>query len=195
MKGNEKWTPQNFQPRTEWLLTAQQREVALARRHTRQGAILTEHTKVLKPLQMSDLVLIQNQAGRRGKKWDRSGIVVEILDHDQYRIKIDGSGRTTLRNRRFLRPITPFSSPPNSDQHTDIPITQQSHADQAARVQPYETVSDQHVQLENNDEQHGSDTVQPLPPYQVPPSPTPATPVLTPVPPATPEQSPHHRSQ
>ena len=65
--------PQNFQPRPEWLLTAQQREVALAHRHTRQGAILTEHTKVLKPLQVSDIVIVQNQTGRRGKKWDRSG--------------------------------------------------------------------------------------------------------------------------
>ena len=39
---------------------------------------------------MSDIVLVQNQAGRRGKKWDRSGVVVEILDHDQYRIKVNG---------------------------------------------------------------------------------------------------------
>ena len=96
----------------------------------------------------------------------------------------------TLRNRRFLRPITPFSSPSNSDQHTDIPLTQPSHADQAARVQPDGTVFDQPAQLEDNDEQHSYDTVQPLPPYQVPPSRAPATPVLTPVPPATPEQSP-----
>ena len=74
--------PQNFQPRPEWLLTAHQREVSLARRHTRQGAILAEHTKILKPLQMSDVVLVPNQAGRRGKKWYRSGVVVEIIYHD-----------------------------------------------------------------------------------------------------------------
>ena len=29
--------------------------------------------------------------------------------HDQYRIRMDGSGWTILRNRRFLRPFTPFT--------------------------------------------------------------------------------------
>ena len=101
--------PQNFRPRPEWFLTAEQREVALARRHAKQGAVLTEHTKVLRPLSMSDIVLVQNQAGGRGKKWDKTGVVIEVLDHDQYRIRMDGSGRPTLRNRRFLKPITPFN--------------------------------------------------------------------------------------
>ena len=40
------------------------------------------------------------------KKWDKSGVVDEKKDHDQYWIKIDGSGRLTLRNRRFLRAFT-----------------------------------------------------------------------------------------
>ena len=178
--------PQNFQPRPEWLLTAQQREVALARRHTRQGAILAEHTKVLKPLQMLDIVLVQNQAGRRGKKWDRSGVVVEILDHDQYRIKVDGSGRTTLRNRRFLRPITPFNNPPNMDQYTALPLSQ---AGQAAHVQPGEAVRDQPVQpggAVHDQPAQLEDTVQPLPSDREPPSPAPAEPVLTPAPSSAP---------
>ena len=42
-------------------------------------------------------------------KWDITGVVAEIGDHDQYVIRVDGSGRMTLRNRRFLRKITPFS--------------------------------------------------------------------------------------
>jgi hypothetical protein len=157
--------PQNFQPRPEWLLTAQQREVALARRHTRQGAVLTEHTKVLRPLKMSDIVLVQNQAGRRGKKWDRSDVVVDILDHDQYRVKIDGSGRTTLRNRRFLRPITPFNSLPNPVQQTAAPVTQPGQAGPVPRVQQGEAARDQHVQIEDTDTQvqHSPDTVQSLP--------------------------------
>ena len=171
--------PQNFQPRSEWLLTAQQREVALARRHTRQGAVLTEHTKVLKPLQVSDTVIVQNQTGRRGKKWDRSGVVVETLDHDQYRIRIDGSGRTTLRNRRFIRPIIPFNNPPSLDRHTDLPI-QPSHAGQAVRVQPGEVGQDQPIQHEDSDVQHSPDAVQVISPDQTPPSQTPAEPVQAP---------------
>ena len=35
-------------------------------------------------------------------KWDRSGVMVESARHDQYRVKVDGSGRITL-NRLFLR--------------------------------------------------------------------------------------------
>ena len=52
--------PNQFQPRAEWLLTAEQRETALAQRHARQGQLLTEHTKVLTPLKVGDTVLVQN---------------------------------------------------------------------------------------------------------------------------------------
>jgi hypothetical protein len=101
--------PQKYKPRAEWLLTMEQRENALARRHAKQGAVLSEHTKQLEPLKVSDIVMVQNQRGHHAKKWDKSGTVVEIMGHDQYRIRMDGSGRTTLRNRRFLRPFTPFT--------------------------------------------------------------------------------------
>ena len=48
---------------------------------------------------------IQNQTGKRPTKWDRSGIVVEVRDFDKYIVKVDGSGRLTLRNRRFLKKL------------------------------------------------------------------------------------------
>ena len=35
--------------------------------------------------------------------------MVEVLPFDQYRVKIDGTGRSSLRNRKFLRAITPYS--------------------------------------------------------------------------------------
>ena len=168
--------PQNFQPRPEWLLTAEQREVALARRHARQGAVLTEHTKVLKPLNMSNVVLVQNQAGRRGKKWDRTGVVIEVLDHDQYRIRMDGSGRSSLRNRRFLKSITPFNS--HIRQSVDMTPPQ-------ARDRPHaQTDDDQHLHeevpghaaeqlLPTNQSTGPSDTVEPRqdpPPPATPPT-------------------------
>ena len=40
--------------------------------------------------------------------WDRSGIIVETLGNQQYSVKMDGSGRVSLRNRQFLRKIEPF---------------------------------------------------------------------------------------
>ena len=39
-------------------------------------------------------------------KWNKSGYIVEALPHRQYRVRIDGSGRVTLRNRRFLKPTS-----------------------------------------------------------------------------------------
>ena len=39
------------------------------------------------------------------KKWDRSGIIVEYRGNRQYLVRLDGSGRLSLRNRRFLKPI------------------------------------------------------------------------------------------
>jgi hypothetical protein len=47
--------------------------------------------------------MIQNQSGRFPKKWDKSGEVVETKGNEQYAVKVAGSGRVTLRNRRFLR--------------------------------------------------------------------------------------------
>ena len=179
--------PQKFQPRPEWLLTAEQREIALARRHARQGAVLTEHTKVLKPLSMSDVVLVQNQAGRRGKKWDRTGVVIEVLDHDQYRIKMDGSGRPSLRNRRFLKPITPFHSP--VQQSIDLTSIPHGH--------------DQPLAHGAADDQHPHDLAEHAPPtdessaipeYTPPLPPTQPTSVSAPSPPQQPDEPAVRRS-
>ena len=60
-------------------------------------------------LQPGDSVVIQNQNGRFPKKWDKSGNVVEVRGHDQYVVKVAGSGKLTLRNRRFLRKYEPHS--------------------------------------------------------------------------------------
>ena len=41
----------------------------------------------------------------KSKKWDKSGLVTEALPHRQYQVKMDGSGRVSLRNRIHLRPL------------------------------------------------------------------------------------------
>ena len=177
--------PQYFQPRPEWLLTAEQREIALARRHARQGAVLTEHTKVLKPLHMSDVVLVQNQAGRRGKKWDRTGAVIEVLDHDQYRIKMDGSGRPSLRNRRFLKSITPFNSPLQQSvdltppQGRDQPLVQTAADDQHLHEEEASHLAEQ--VLPTNQSTGPSDPVLPRPDPTTPSAP-PTQPTSVPAP-------------
>ena len=70
----------------------------------------TEHTKKQPTLKVEDHVRIQNQIGNNPKKWDKTGIVIEVRQYDQYVIRVDGSGRVTLRNRRFLRRFEPMVS-------------------------------------------------------------------------------------
>ena len=76
-------------------------------RHERMREKWTEHTKALRPLKIGNCVRVQNQIGQNPLKWDKTGIIVEVKDHDQYVVKIDGSGRATLRNRKFLRRYEP----------------------------------------------------------------------------------------
>ena len=68
---------------------------------------LNEHTKKLAPLMVRDCVVVQNQVGNFPGKWDKTGMVVEKRNFDRYLVKLDGSGRCSLRNRKFLRKILP----------------------------------------------------------------------------------------
>ena len=100
--------PGRLQLHPEWRLTMEQRELALAKRHSRRGSELSEHTRTQEPLKIGQCVLIQNQSGNKPLRWDKTGIVVEYMGHHQYSVKTDGSGALTLRNRKFLRPHDPF---------------------------------------------------------------------------------------
>ena len=95
-------------PHQTWQETLMNREKALAIRHSREREKWSEHTRELKPLEIGDHVYIQNQVGNHPLRWDRTGIVVEIKDFKQYQVKVDGTGRVTLRNRKSLRKFTPF---------------------------------------------------------------------------------------
>ena len=57
-------------------------------------------------------------------EWDRSGTIVDVKEHDQYLIKLDGSGRLSLRNRRFLCPYTlPSFSFKHPSSEMDLAVT------------------------------------------------------------------------
>jgi hypothetical protein len=71
---------------------------------------LSEHTRTLQPLVVGDCVRIQNQTGPHPNKWDKTGIIIEVRQFDQYVVRVDGSGRITLRNRKFLRKYLPIIS-------------------------------------------------------------------------------------
>ena len=49
--------------------------------------------------------MIQNQTGNDPTKWDKTGIVLENRPHSQVLVRVDGSRRITLRNRRFVKKL------------------------------------------------------------------------------------------
>lgn len=104
--------PGKYLPHKTWQETLSNREEALRNRHMRIAERLSAYTRVLPPLVVGDCVRIQNQTGPHPTKWDKTGLVIEVRQFDQYVVRIDGSGRVTLRNRKFLRryiPVIPRS--------------------------------------------------------------------------------------
>ncbi|XP_046863513.1 uncharacterized protein LOC124457279 [Xenia sp. Carnegie-2017] len=99
--------PGRYRPHVTWRETLNAREEALRNRHMRAAERWSEHRRRLPPLSIGHHVRIQNQTGPYPTKWDKTGTVIEVLQHDQYRVKVDGSNRITLRNRKFLRQFTP----------------------------------------------------------------------------------------
>jgi hypothetical protein len=58
------------------------------------------------------------QTGPHPTKWDKTGVVIEVKQFDQYIIKVDGSGIVTQRNRKFLRKFFPvITLPPTCTLH------------------------------------------------------------------------------
>ena len=84
------------------------REKTLATKYVYIHKDLERHAHSLLPLPVGAGVQVQNQKGKDPLRWDRSGVVVESLGNQQYTVKMDGSGRVSLRNRRFLRKIKPL---------------------------------------------------------------------------------------
>ena len=79
-------------------------------RHLKMSERLSEHTRNLPPLKVGDHVRIQNQTNNYLTKWDRTGRVVKVKQYHQYLIRVDGSGRIKMKNRKFLRKFTPLIS-------------------------------------------------------------------------------------
>ena len=89
----------------QWHEAWSAKEQAIRTRLFRSCENLEVGSRELPILREGDAVLIQNQdkSSPHQKKWDRQGVVIATKPHDQYLVKVDGSGRLTLRNRRFLR--------------------------------------------------------------------------------------------
>ena len=107
----------------------------MARKLVIKGEKLEQNSKDLPPLQCGDTVFIQNQslAFSKPNKWDREGTTVEVLENDQYLVGVHGTGRLTLRNRRFLRKFvqrTLTAPPPTSKLVADHTVSWDSSVDE-----------------------------------------------------------------
>ena len=98
----------NRRIRPMWRRMWENRERTLRTRFAKQVESLQSKTKSLSPLLEGDVCRIQNQCGRFPLRWDKTGRIIQCLENDQYLVKIDGSGRISLRNRRHLRKVEPF---------------------------------------------------------------------------------------
>ena len=67
---------------------------------------------------------MQNQTGRDKTKWDKTGVILENKPHKQVLVKMDGSRRMTLRNRRFIKQIIPPVDTRPSQHRQQIPPSQ-----------------------------------------------------------------------
>ena len=115
-----------FHLRSDWEKAAKLREECFVKRHYAKCEDLSNKTRQLPRLIPGDEVYIQDQDGKTPRQWNKSGKVLEVLPHDSYLVRVDGSYRTTKRNRKFLRKYSPFNSnlretPPNPIK-PDIPI-------------------------------------------------------------------------
>ena len=78
--------PGSFRPHNNWIETSRAREEA---RNVRNAERLTEHTVRLQPLKVGDRVFIQNQTGNHPLRWDRTGLVIEVKQFEQYAVRVD----------------------------------------------------------------------------------------------------------
>ena len=126
--------PGRYHPHNTWRETLNAREEVLRNRHMRAAERWSEHTKRLPHLVVGDKVRVQNQTGPHPTKWDKTGTITEERQYDQYVVKLDGSGRMTIRNRKFLRKYIPVMMPTRT-------LTINRDIDYQKLAKPYSTQS------------------------------------------------------
>ena len=98
----------NSPMRKSWTNQNHHMELGMAKIRVEAKERLDEKAKNLAPLEVGAHVQIQNQAGPKPTRWDKTGTVVESHGHRQYSVRVDGSWRVTLRNRKFLKSVEPI---------------------------------------------------------------------------------------
>lgn len=128
--------PQYYKPHPEWVIAASHREKSLYKRDAKLIEGYNRHAHTLPNLSIGDEVTLQN----KNRRWDRTGKIIEVLDNRQYRIRVDGSGRVTVRNRRFIRRINvPVKTLPIPSAGTPVMVSNSSLSPNASPFTPPNT--------------------------------------------------------
>ena len=138
-----------YDPQECWITDRESREQAMRHRVYLGREKWTAKTRDMPGLKVGQHVSIQNQhgTGKIAKRWDRTGVVVEDLGFNKYRVRIDGSGRTTDRNRQFLRLFKPatFTYSPSPTQTNTSYDKLPTVDDNAPIARPFAPVTDNPV--------------------------------------------------
>ena len=94
--------PHKYRPSQEWSLLQEDRERAIASRRHTDGTRLARYTKQQPDLPPGTSVAVQHQTGRHPTKCDKTCVILENRPHSQVLIRMDGSRKVTLCNRRFV---------------------------------------------------------------------------------------------
>ncbi|XP_066985887.1 uncharacterized protein [Macrobrachium rosenbergii] len=125
----------NYMVDRHWRKSIRERERQVAERN--EKIIDSGTNRRLTPMQPGTHVRVQSQMT---KAWDRLGIIVEQRPHRQYTVRLDGSGHSSIRNRRHLKVIEPPASEPTGATPTNDEVAHES-------VFPINAKADRHTQI------------------------------------------------
>ena len=120
---------QHYKIDTHWAQHLREREKVLSVSNELTKSKYDVQASKKETLVKGDNVLCQNVLT---KKWDRSGVIIEVGDYLRYLVKMDESGRKSLRNRRHLQKIGPTG--PN------MPVTTQLEKEVQPETSSFEIV-------------------------------------------------------
>lgn len=116
-----------YKPHVRWIASAQNHRKSLAQHNTCLIERYNCTTYTLCPLQTGDIVSIQWPTNHQ---CDITRRVIETLPNHQYQTRVDGLGRITLWNHRFLRKIETHAIPTpitSTLPEPPVPIVRDSH--------------------------------------------------------------------
>ena len=107
---------QNYKVNQEWQQTLEERETQMAQHHKEIRQQSLGQRRRRRRLQPGARVWVQDQTS---KTWSKSGTVVEVHPYRQYAIRMDGSGRISIRTRGHLKEAAPQQEPPIAPQEPE----------------------------------------------------------------------------